>query len=351
MNCPLVGVVLLSFVRLSFAQPDSSSLWPVRGGDNSRSGRSESGGACPSLRLCACAPLSDVSTFSDFTGFSYGPASTPDLLWSFDSGRPIAPASPVIGGDGVVYTPSRAGTITALDGLTGTVLWTAAPSLPGISPAEIWASPALSATSVFVGSRNGVFQSLSRTTGAVQWTRLFNTSLTSPDAALDAPPVLAASGAIIIGSNDFAINSLDARTGQLIWRTGTRGRVMSCECAGTPVLHAQFWLNYHWYLFVADASFAAGGELYIGCNDHLFRTLAPNGSLKWAVDLGSDPTPAAIDQYGTIFVGDSGGSIRALSPENGSALWSFSTGHKLVRGRGGAPYLSYHNVYDTFVSY
>jgi outer membrane protein assembly factor BamB len=240
-----------------------------------------------------------------------GPSGAVRALWTFNTTAPVGTSSPVIGSDGAVYIASQAGTLSAIDGSTGSVKWAASLDAPGAAPAQIWPSPALSSTSVFIGGDNGVFRSYSQATGAVQWTYLFNATLTSPGAVLSSSPVITSGGAVIVGCNDYSINALDQNTGVLLWRTPTTGKV---------------------YPY---AAFSATGTIYMGSKDGIFRALYPNnGGLRWSVGVGAEiPAPAAVGRAGAVYFGDKSGVVHALAGADGSTLWTFATRGPIVSRR------------------
>jgi outer membrane protein assembly factor BamB len=64
--------------------------------------------------------------------------------------------------------------------------------------------------------------------------------------------------------------------------------------------------------------------VYIGTSGGWFYAIDPDGTEKWALELGGYTSPAAIAEDGTIYVGSTGGTpgLHAVDPD-GSLLWTF----------------------------
>ncbi|MFH5797998.1 PQQ-binding-like beta-propeller repeat protein [Haladaptatus sp. CMAA 1911] len=183
-------------------------------------------------------------------------------------------------------------------------------------------SPVVAGDTVFVaiglprGSRDtdeGGLLALDATTGDLRW------AATLPEGGSGTPAV--ADGLVFVGSNDRALTTFDAASGDVEWRTKTGAP------AGTPVV--------------------AGGHVYVGDRAgtvHAFRRT--DGNLRWRygqrtlTSLGSflsDKTwrirakPAVTDDtvYVTTGIGEEGsvstdaGNLIALSRSDGEERWRY----------------------------
>ncbi len=73
------------------------------------------------------------------------------------------------------------------------------------------------------------------------------------------------------------------------------------------------------------------GTIYIGDNLGRLFAISPDGSIKWAKDIsyrGIHSSPA-IGRDGTIYVGTGDGAVYAINPD-GSIKWSYSTGDQVL---------------------
>lgn len=119
-----------------------------------------------------------------------------------------------------------------------------------------------------------------------------------------------ADGKLVVGSSDTYIYSLDIKTGKLLWKYKATKSVLA-----SPTIHK--------------------GVVYIGASDGIFRALdLKTGKLVWEFKgvVGFVESKAWVDDSGVYF-GTWGSMLYALSPKDGSLLWSW-TNHK---GRGLSP--------------
>ena len=223
----------------------------------------------------------------------YAMASTPEVLWSYQSdvGSEFSPvlageslfvatginqvyslakatgelrwlrevpgvaSAPPLVVDGVVYvsgefwdehTP-RKGVVFALDASSGDELWRY--DIPRGSWNELWADPVLANGTAYVGSFNGRMHALDAVTGELRW------SFAAGDVIRW--PAVVVQDTVYFGSKDHHVYALDAATGNLRWRY---------EVAG------ELWIG----------PVVAGGLVYQGPGDpHLHALDAATGELRW----------------------------------------------------------------------
>ena len=117
-------------------------------------------------------------------------------------------------------------------------------------------------------------------------------------------------GMLVVGSSDTYIYCLDSKNGKLIWKVKAGKSVLA-----SPSIYK--------------------GVVYIGASDEIFRAIdLKSGKIKWEYKNinGFVEAKANADDHG-IYIGSWGSTLYALSPADGSLLWSW-TNHK---GRGLSP--------------
>jgi len=165
-----------------------------------------------------------------------------------------------------------------------------------VTPQE-FASPAVYADTLYVGSARGWFYSLRSATGQVRWRKQVGSVVCAP---------LVDRGMLYVGTNDGFLVALDSQTGEEKWRYQSRGPI-----AQTP---------------------ASTGDLVVFTNeaDQVVALDATTGKFKWQYK-GETPeeytlrghSGVAIDGE-LIYTGFSSGALVALRKENGSVAWSTS---------------------------
>jgi outer membrane protein assembly factor BamB len=219
--------------------------------------------------------------------------------WRFKTGN-LNRSTPAVAA-GVVYAGSHTGNLYALDAATGALKWQAA--LGG----EIASSPAVADGLVYVGNDAG-FYALDAQTGARKWK--IGTGALAPfnhrwDYYQSSPVVEA--GVVYFGSGDGAIYAAEAKSGHVLWRFQTSGRVRTA-----PAL--------------------SGGVIYCGSMDGTLYALgARSGQLKWKFKTAGNSffplgeiqsSPAIAD--GVIYFGSRDAQLYALDAATGEKQWAYS---------------------------
>jgi outer membrane protein assembly factor BamB len=165
-----------------------------------------------------------------------------------------------------------------------------------VDPQE-FATPAVWADSLFVGSAGGWFYALKSASGSVRWRAKVGAVASAP---------LVQSQTLFVGTADGALVCLDAQTGQEKWRYQSKGPIEQ-----TPVATAEL------VVFANEA-------------DQVVAVDAISGKFRWQY---KSETPEEYTLRGhagvsidrdLIFTGFSNGTIVALRKENGSVAWSTS---------------------------
>jgi outer membrane protein assembly factor BamB len=84
----------------------------------------------------------------------------------------------------------------------------------------------------------------------------------------------------------------------------------------------------------AAPSIGADGTIYVAWQSPVYA-IGPDGSMEWSTDDGIDHFGATIGPDGTVYTGGGGddlgtGAVYALSPADGSTLWSMPTGDDIA---------------------
>jgi len=258
----------------------------------------------------------------DHTGVMPRPSveGTSTVKWTYDAvsaGRVIS--SPAVA-DGVVFFGSgdyaQPGTVTAVDGSSGDLVWKA--DLPG----EGYSSPAVDQKTVYIASERGDIYAFDAATGRVRW----KYSTIYP--VLSSPAV--ANGLVYAGDDSGGFYAIDNATGNERWQRqlGVDRPVIASPAVANGVVYIGVAIerdttsSEHLAFYALDA--ASGEEIwrfelkdgtsssaavvdnvvYFGSLDHYLYALdARTGRQIWALNtvFGAESSPAVIG--GTIYVG------------------------------------------------
>ena len=203
--------------------------------------------------------------------------------WRSDVGV-VGGAAPVVA-DGVVYTASPDGTVTAFDALTGAQRWRT------ISTESIVASPTVAGGSVIVTSDAGTVRSLDAGTGVQRWAAALGQHV---EAAVAATP-----GSIYVGAGTSLL-ALDASNGAVIWTLDLGGSLLTA-----PVV-------------IDDRVLVASGF-------SMCAVTGVTGALLWCQDIGTAATSSPSIIGSTVVVGGWDGSVVAMGSADGASLWRAAT--------------------------
>jgi outer membrane protein assembly factor BamB len=204
--------------------------------------------------------------------------------------------------DGVLYTISSSGAITARSASDGKKRWsqstTATPTFDGVISA-----PVADASGVYFASRDHNCYALVKATGAVKWNYLTRGPVHSSPAVAD--------GVVYFGGEDSYVYALKAKDGSLLWRFKTERDIIS-----SPVV--------------------AGGAVFIGSNDqYLYALDAKTGELFWrapAGDINADGFLTGEEIHGSPSVEGNAVAVRAnetyycFNVTDGRRRWRFKPG-------------------------
>jgi len=245
-----------------------------------------------------------------------GVAGRPEQKWNVSTDAGVW-SSPVVV-DGSLYIGSMDGTVYAIDTATGDVDWTYQADGP------IESTPAVAGDSVYVGSLDKHVYCLDAETGTEQWS--YETAgLIHGSPTVDRSTVYIGSGALVIEeileymeANDVeqegsGLYALDRKTGELVWRRFT-GHLIS----STPA--------------VVDSAVFIG---LIGKDDSRSMVAsvdAADGERRWEYETDSEVLSSPTVRSNTVYAGDYGGFVYALSAETGDPDWEFPIQSGQIRG-------------------
>jgi outer membrane protein assembly factor BamB len=163
-------------------------------------------------------------------------------------------------------------------------------------------SPAVTSTTVFVGSGDGSVYAIDRQSGQARWA--FETA-----GPVHGSPAVAG-GVVYVTSMDRHLYALDAITGEEMWRFAF----------GDDAPFSWAWEYY------ASSPIVVEGVVYVGSGDgHLYAFDAHAGEPKWRFETAGRvrASPAMTD--GTVYVGSRDGHLYAVDAETGGEVWKYTT--------------------------
>ena len=208
-----------------------------------------------------------------------------------------------------------------------------------VTPQE-FASAAVYADTLYIGSARGWFYALRASNGQVRWRKLLGSVSCAP---------LVDRGMLYVGTNDGFVIALDAQTGEEKWRYQSRGPIgQTPSPAGDLIVFAneadqvvaldaisgKFKWQYKTetpeeYTLRGHAGVTVDGELlYTGfSNGTLVALRRDTGSVAWSTSLKADAdrfmdvdaTP--IVREGVLYASSSSGGVYALDKTTGLVRW------------------------------
>ena len=216
-----------------------------------------------------------------------------ELVWTFDTGEPVASSAAIA--NGRVFVGSNSGRIHALELSSGKELWSFE------TGGAVEATPCLVGDLLYIGSFDSIFYALDHASGSLRW------QFRSGDRILGGANVAhlpdSAETLILFGSYDGSLYCLDAKTGALRWKFTTDS-----------------FLN-------GTAAILPGGRAVIGGCDSSIYTIRLNDG----VEIGRIDTQAYIAgsiavSEGKGFLGHYNNAVIAFAVDTSEVLWTYKTG-------------------------
>jgi outer membrane protein assembly factor BamB len=211
--------------------------------------------------------------------------------WTFSPGNGRFIGAPLAHGDRI-YAPSASGHLYALD-LSGREVW----RFEG-TEGPFWAQPLLDVDRqvLYLSSMDHHLYSINANTGQMIWK-------TKLDGSLVGTPIFD-NGVLYIGSFASNMSAINASNGNILWTTPVSNWVWS-----GPALHE--------------------GRLYFGDLGGVFYSLdARTGAIIWETQPDGPVTATPYVQDGTIYFATENGDLQALTLD-GTRQWSQSIGGRL----------------------
>jgi len=253
--------------------------------------------------------------------------------WRFALEKGQFESSPVIAG-GLVFAASSGGELVAVGLESGTLVWRAR------AEGAFTASPSVFGGRVFIGDDTGLFYCWHARKGELLWKFSAEGPIDSPASFWE--------GNVLFGSQDGNLYCLEATSGQLRWKytSDDQIRCFPAICEGKA-----FLAGCDGHLHVVDlakgemdlrvplegptgnAAAVLGEMAYVGTENGRFIGINwKTAKVVWVFQEFSAPTSirtsAAVTPEIVVF-GARDGKIRALRPNTGQLVWSFSARRKI----------------------
>ena len=203
-------------------------------------------------------------------------ASNGSLIWqSFNPAISQSTSS-----DGIIYTISSSGKISAMRIADNFTLWSYQLSVPFALPLTV------ADNHVYATTPNGTIYALDAARGSLLWQHQLNIQTSQP--------VLAAGGFVYINSINGTLYTLLAKNGKLLWQ--------------------------HSLPIAAQILTTSTNIIYAG-DGNVTVLHSSNGSLVWHLHFASTPVQPLAMAHGNIYVASFDNSVSAFKASNGSLVW------------------------------
>ena len=166
---------------------------------------------------------------------------------------------------------------------------------------QIFASVVTDVDKAYVGSGDGVFYAIDKTTGVPEWT--YQTAGTKFSTALLMDDL------ICFGSNDGNLYALNKEDGSVVWQHHSKGEK-----------EQDMW---DYYL---SSPIRYKGVIYWGCGDSYVYAISPkDGSEVWKYKTEGIVHATPVMQDEKLLIGSFDGFLYALNAESGKLEWRFNT--------------------------
>lgn len=178
---------------------------------------------------------------------------------------------------------------------TGTMVWQYS------THGRIVTTPCIENSSIYFGSEDGSFYSISVSNGKLLWKYTTGKPIRSSAAVAD--------GKVFFGCEDGNVYALDRISGKLLWKFATKGEH-----------YYDIWDYYR------SSPVYHKGRLFIGSGDgNVYAINAKNGKKLWHYTTGGivHADPGVCND--TLYIGSFDGSFYALNGITGQLIWKFKT--------------------------
>ncbi|MEJ7838370.1 MAG: PQQ-binding-like beta-propeller repeat protein [Thermomicrobiales bacterium] len=270
------------------------------------------------------------------TGVQPGPTITesPELAWRFDTGGQIY-SSPIVA-DSRLFVASKSGILFALDAATGAELWQFQ-----LSDYVVRSTPAVVDSTLYIGAGFNLF-AIDAATGQERWRFPMRY-------AGQSSPVVVGNGVLLTSQEGWVYN-VDRTTGEMLWRLSTEGlpfgsiaanETIAIVATETGIIHCITIETGRpcWRKDIADGVFATpvitkDAAILVTRSGVTYSMSLSDGSTRWTASVGGMESVATNGT--TSYVSGSDGAISSISMIDGQTGWVYPTG----RTNAAAPVLS-----------
>lgn len=183
---------------------------------------------------------------------------------------------------------------------------------------RIVSSPVWHEGALLFGSDDGHLYSVDAASGRQRW-------MLATDGPLASTPAVAA-GRVYALSFDGRLYAANAATGELLWKFATEGerRFEARGLHGMQPRSQTFGDPFDVYL---SSPLVADGRVYFGSSDgHVYALDAASGALLWKHRTGDVVHASPAYAGGRVYVGGWDGKLYALDAKTGAQVWAFQAG-------------------------
>jgi outer membrane protein assembly factor BamB len=256
-------------------------------------------------------------------------------LWKTGTGGPVE--APPLFLDGTVYVGSDDGSLYALSGETGRVMWTYK-TQARITGSANWATLSNGTRLIVVGSYDGKLHAVDALSGVEAWTCVTGGYINGTPAVAD--------GLILFGGCDMTVRMLDVGSGRTV-RTIEMGSYIP---TGPAVAGGRLYVGHFGGDFVcADIYTAkliwkaeeqvgpvvtypalAPQRVVYGARDMKVHCLdRTQGASAWTYTAGGDVDSSPVVAGDRVVFGADDGRLRVLNLADGVEVWSYEIGHAI----------------------
>lgn len=223
--------------------------------------------------------------------------------------------------------PSMTATFRGNAQHTGVYEGTGVPQFTGVkwsfhSDGQIIASPAVDGNTIYVASTAGTLYAVDRVSGKARWQYAVKSRIASSPAILD--------GLVYFAAFDGSLYAVESESGKERWKfqTGGEHRFSATHLHGMKPVSEMMPDPWDCYL---SSPAVWNGTVYFGSGDgFVYAVDASSGVLRWKFKTGDvvHASPAVAD--GMVFIGSWDSNFYALDAATGTEKWRFKTGEDAV---------------------
>lgn len=171
---------------------------------------------------------------------------------------------------------------------------------------------------VLFGSDDGNVYSVDAASGRQRWMMRTGGPVASTPAV--------AGGKVFVVSDDGRLYALDAASGELLWKFATEGERLF-EARGLHGFQPRTQTFADMFDVYRSSPVVAGGTVFFGSGDgHVYAVDAASGALRWKFRTGDVVHASPAVANGLVYVGSWDGRFYALDERTGEQRWMYQAG-------------------------